>query len=203
MRTEFLVAALLPVVVGAVACRSVPPHFYVITLPEVPAVAEDSNDDGVRLGIAPFTVDSPYDGDQLIYRVGRDSPEIAFYAHHRWAASLRDQLPLAATATFGDLPGVTSIAPIEVGRSYDGELVGRLLYLEELDVPGEQIARVGLELALLDRDNQQIWFQTVSAQVSGQAVDVPDMVRYMRRALQDALSQARSGLAAAVAQLRN
>jgi uncharacterized lipoprotein YmbA len=148
-----------------------------------------------------FRVDEPYDGDQLAYRIGRDSPEIAFYAHHRWAAPLREQLALAVATYFSDLPGVASITPISVGRSHDGTLVGRLLFLEELDVPGEQIARLGLELALVDRQGMQVWSQTVTSQVTSQAREVPDIVRSMRQALRQAFDQMRPALSAAVASL--
>ena len=196
-----LSVSLLPVVLVLTACRSAPPqHYYVIAQSEVPSNVKSTAEDGCRLAIAPFRVDAPYDEDQLIYRIGRDSPEIVFYAHHRWAASLSEQLQLAASTTFRDLPGISSIGPLEVDRSYNAVLLGRLLYLEELDLPEEQVARVGIELTLLNRAGQQIWSQTVSARVGGLAADVPAIVRHMRRALQQAFSEARPGLSAAVAQ---
>lgn len=186
----------------AFACKSVPPsHLYVVTTPDAALPVGDSSGEGVHLGVSPFQVDSPYDGDQLVYRIGRDSPEVGYYAQHRWAAPLRDQLPLMVAAAFTDLPGIASISPIGVGRDYDAELVGRLLYLEELDLPGEQTARVGLELALVDREENRLWSQTVSSEVGGQADEVGQIVRSMRQALEEALRQARPGLAEAAAGL--
>ena len=187
-----------------VGCRSAPAeHYYVVVQAEVAPVAGSTRSTGLRLGIAPFSVDSPYDEDQLVYRVGRDSPEVAFYSHHRWAAPLQDQLQLAAATAFLDLPGVASTGPLGIDRDYDAVLLGRLLYLEELDVPEEQIARIGIELILINRHNQQIWSQAVSAHVGGQAADVPTIVRQMSRALQEALGKARPGLNAAIAKLEN
>ena len=202
MSSRLVLVLLVSAGLWTVACRSVPPpHFYLLTAQEAPAATPGRSESGIHLAVETFRVDSPYDGDQLAYRVGRDSPEIAFYAHHRWAASLRLQLPLAVAAAFTDLPGVASIEPSAVGRSYDGSLVGRLLFLEELDLPTEQIARVALELALVDRQGDRVWSQTVAAQVSGQAEDVPSIVRSMRQALRQAFDQLRPALSAAVADL--
>lgn len=202
MNRMLLRVALPLLALGMVTCRSAPPaHFYLITRLDATSLPEESTDQGVQLGVPPFNVDSPYDGDQLVYRVGQESPEIAYYTYHRWAAPLRDQLPLAVIAAFGDLPGVASIAPVGVGRRHDAALVGRLLYLEELDLPGEQIARIGLELALVDRSDRQIWRRRVAAQAGGLAGEVPEIVTYMRQALEEALRQVRPGLQAAVARM--
>lgn len=199
MRARSEVCALLVLSLAAMACRSLPPaRLYVITPPEVAVQSEGATGEGLRLAVEAFSVDSPYDGDQIAYRVGLDSPEISFYAHHRWAASLRHQLPLVAAAIFANLPTVASITPVAAGRSHDAVLVGRLLYLEELDLPGEQIARVGLELELIDQDDRRVWSQSVAAQVGGQADEVADIVRSMRQAVQKAFDQVRPSLKAAV-----
>jgi len=68
------------------ACRSAPTtHYYVLTptrqVPDVAAAASDST--GLRIGVEPFTVDPPYDRDQLVYRLGVDSVEVGFYTFHR------------------------------------------------------------------------------------------------------------------------
>jgi uncharacterized lipoprotein YmbA len=202
MSRRLALGALISAALGLGACRSAPsPHYYLIAPQEISVAAPNPSEQGLHLAVEAFRVDAPYDGDQLAYRVGRDSPEIVFYAHHRWAASLREQLALAVAASFSDLPGVASITPISVGRSHDGTLVGRLLFLEELDVPGEQIARLGLELALVDRQGMQVWSQTVTSQVTSQAREVPDIVRSMRQALRQAFDQMRPALSAAVASL--
>ena len=202
MRRRLSTIAVLSLLLGVVACQSTPPpHFYLISEPRLAPSPARSSADGVHLVVSSFSVDSPYDGDQLVYRVGADSPEIAYYAHHRWAAPLREQLPTVALSAFGDLPGLASIFPMGAGRNYDVELLGRLLYLEELDLPGEQSARVGLELALVDREGERLWSQTVSAKIGGQAEEVTDIVGYMRRALEDVFQQARPGLSEALAKL--
>lgn len=201
--TETAVATLVAVTIGALAagaCRSQPPsHLYVIAQPD--AAMATAATSGLRLAVRPFRVEPPYDDARLVYRVGSDSPEIGFYAYHRWAAPLGDQLAQAAIASFADLPDVGSIFRAAVGREHDAVLVGRLLYLEELDLPGEQIAHIGVELALLDEGGREVWAETVSGRVSGRADEVSEIVMGMRRATFEALGRARPGLTAGLAAL--
>ena len=97
MRSHRIVQLLL-LLLWVTACRSAPTtRYYVLapsrTAPEaVTTVAETS---GLRVGVEPFTVDPPYDRDQLVYRLGVDSVEVGFYSYHRWAAPLSDLVAVA------------------------------------------------------------------------------------------------------------
>ena len=179
------------------ACRSAPTtRYYVLaptrTAPEAVAAAAEAS--GLRVGVEPFTVDPPYDRDQLVYRLGADSVEVGFYSYHRWAAPLSELVAVAMAEGLRGTPGLESVEPWTSGGEYDALLHGRVLYLEEIDVPGQQEARIRLELRLVDMEGSMIWSQEVSGAASGQSDTVAQIVEQLYSAFDQALEQARSGL---------
>lgn len=199
MRSHRIVQLLL-LLLWVTACRSAPTtRYYVLapsrTAPEaVTTVAETS---GLRVGVEPFTVDPPYDRDQLVYRLGVDSVEVGFYSYHRWAAPLSDLVAVAMAEGLRGTPGIETIEPWSSGGDYNAFLRGRVLYLEEIDVPGQQEARLRLELRLVDVEGSMIWSQEVSGSASGQIETVAQIVEQLYAAFDQALEQARSGLSKA------
>jgi hypothetical protein len=91
-------------------------------------------------------------------------------------------------------PGLELIEPWTSAGEYDALLHGRVLYLEEIDVPGQQEARLRLELRLVDLEGSMIWSQEVSGSASGQSDTVAHIVEQLYSAFAQALEQARSGL---------
>ena len=74
MRGERLAMFLLTLLVLG-ACGSAPTTRYYVLAPTPPTLVGDSSLEGLRVGVEPFTVDPPYDRDQLVYRLGVDSVE--------------------------------------------------------------------------------------------------------------------------------
>jgi len=188
---------LLSLLLLVTACRSAPTtRYYVLapskTAPE--AVASATGESGLRIGVEPFTVDPPYDRDQLVYRLGVDSVEVGFYSYHRWAAPLSELVAVAMAEGLRGTPGLESVEPWTSGGEYDALLHGRVLYLEEIDVPGQQEARIRLELRLVDMEGSMIWSQEVSGAASGQSDTVAQIVEQLYSAFDQALEQARAGL---------
>ena len=82
------------------------------TLPEdVGVVALTMGGPACTDEVEAFLVDPPYDQDRLVYRVGRNTPEVGFYDYHRWAAPLSRMLPKVVADSFGTVRGVASIEP--------------------------------------------------------------------------------------------
>lgn len=182
------------------ACSSAPPtHYYVLspTRPEAAAQAAETGSTGLVVGVPPFTVDPPYDRDQLVYRLGLDSVEVGFYSYHRWAAPLGDLVAVSMAEGLEGTPGIDRIEPVTSGGNYSAFLRGRVLYLEEIDVPGQQLARLALELRLVDREGKTLWSGQVEGSASGTNETVAGIVEQLYQAFDQALEQARSGLAAA------
>ena len=150
----------------------------------------------LRVGVEPFTVDPPYDSDRLVYRLGADSVEVGFYAYHRWAAPLGDLVAVAMAEGLRGNPGFASIEPATAGGDYQAFLRGRVVYLEEIDLPGQQQARLRIEMRLIDADGSTLWSDEVSGSASGQASSVAEIVHQIYAAFDQALEQARSSLAA-------
>ena len=183
-----------------VACRSAPTTRYYVLAPssERPATSPPaSSSTGLRIGIEPFTVDPPYDRDQLVYRLGVDSVEVGFYAYHRWAAPLSELIPVAVAESLRGTAGIDHIEPWTSAGDYTAHLHGRLIYLEEIDVPGQQQARLRMELRLLDLDGVVLWSADVSGSASGQSETVEQIVEQIYAAFEQALDQARTRLAQA------
>jgi uncharacterized lipoprotein YmbA len=182
------------------ACSSAPTTHYYLLSPTRPAPAtsaEATGTVGLTIGVEPFTVDPPYDRDQLVYRLGTDSVEVGFYTYHRWAAPLGDLVAVSIAEGLRDTPGIDRIEPVTSGGDYAAFLRGRVLYLEEIDTPGQQMARLGLELRLISRDGKTLWTAEVEGSAAGSNETVAGIVEQLYQAFDQALEQARSGLAAA------
>jgi uncharacterized lipoprotein YmbA len=182
------------------ACRSAPTTHYYVLAPTRPApemVAPASGATGLTIGVEPFTVDPPYDRDQLVYRLGIDSVEVGFYTYHRWAAPLGDLVAVSMAEGLRGTPGVDRIEPVTSGGDYSAFLRGRVVYLEEIDLPGQQMARLSLELRLVDRDGLTLWSGEVEGSATGSNETVAGIVEQLYQAFDQALAQARAGLAQA------
>ena len=199
MRPQRLIQLLLALLL-VTGCRSAPTTRYYVLAPTrtTPVAASSSSESSsLRIGVEPFTVDPPYDRDQLVYRLGVDSVEVGFYSYHRWAAPLSDLVAVAMAEGLRGTPGIETIEPWSSGGDYDALLRGRVIYLEEIDVPGQQEARLRLELRLVSVDGSTLWSQEVSGSASGQSETVAQIVEQLYAAFDEALEQARSGLARA------
>ena len=175
-------------------------HYYVLRPPsEAQGEARIATvEDGLVVGVEAFAVDPPYDQDRIVYRRGRDSPEVGFYAYHRWASPLGRLVSIAFAERLRGTPGIAAIEPATTSDDYSARLRGRVLYLEEVDSEDGQEARVAVELELWDRDGRALWSQTVSGTASGRAVTGDEVVLLVRRAFDSALETARQGLTAAL-----
>jgi uncharacterized lipoprotein YmbA len=191
-------------VLAVAGCHSVPPsHYYLLGAPGSAAPASEAAPEtvpGLRIGIEPFAVDPPYDQERLVYRVGRGSLEVGFYGYHRWAAPLDRLLPPALAPRLAATPGVAEVEPSSGGGDYDARLHGRVVYLEEVDVEEGQMARIELDLELVDRDGELLWSRPVAAEVSGRAETVPGVVRQMEQALDQLAAEVRAELGAVLAE---
>ena len=117
---------------AAVACGGVPAtYYYVLEAADSPADVA-ARRDGPSIGVRSFRVDPPYDQDRLVYRVGDDSPEVGFYAYHRWAAPLARMLPTVVAASLEGIAGARTIEPAAPGRGYDLWLEGNVTTFEEV-----------------------------------------------------------------------
>jgi len=193
-------AVVLAVVLGGCGGRLPTTHYYVLAAPDLPST--NPRGEGMSIGIRTFRVDPPYDQDRIVYRVGQDSPEVGFYAYHRWAAPLERMLPRVAATSFSDLSGVSSIEPAEAGRDYDAQIGGRILAFEEIDTGEGQQVRVQLHLYLLV-GNEEVWAATVTGDDALHATEVGQIVQHMRAALATALEAARPDLQSALNRHRN
>ncbi len=181
-------------------CAKIPPtHYYVLSTPAPPHTTIRK---GLRVGVQPFRVNPPYDQDRIVYRVGSESPEVGFYAYHRWAAPLGRMLPGAVSLLLESGNPLASFEPAMPDRNYAAILDGHLLLLEEVDTPAEQQARLRLSLVLRSSAGEELWSASVFRSVSGQAEGVDEIVLQMRTALEGALRQMRPGITAALQSLR-
>lgn len=186
----------------AAACGSVPPTRYYVLAPARPAAAVAAVEpNGLRIGVEPFTVDPPYDRDQLVYRLSTDSVEVGFYAYHRWAAPLGELVAVAMAEGLRGTAGVAVIEPLTSGGDYSAFLRGRVVYLEEIDLPDRQQARVRCELRLVSAAGEMLWSQEVSGAAEGTSDTVAEVVEQLYSAFGQALEQARSGLVGALSRL--
>jgi len=185
------------------ACSSAPTTHYYVLSPTRPATAPGaaaSSPAGITIGVEPFTVDPPYDRDQLVYRLGTDSVEVGFYTYHRWAAPLGDLVAVSIAEGLRGTPGIDRIEPVTSDGEYSAFLRGRVVYLEEIDVPGEQRARLGLELRLVDAEGKALWSGEVEGSASGTNDTVAGIVKQIYQAFDQALDETRDGMVAALKQ---
>ena len=186
--------------IGACAGSLPQTHYYTLGVPRE-VVGETSGggaDESLVVGVETFTVDPPYDQDRLVYRLGRDSSEVGFYAYHRWASPLGRLVSVAIAEGLRGTPGVTSIEPAASTGDYSARLAGRVIYLEEVDLPDGQEARIAVELELRDRNDETLWSQTVVGTATGRADSGSQIALQINRAFEALLEQARRDLAGAL-----
>ena len=193
------IAAVAVVVLMAFALgcgSSLPPtHYYVIELD--PSAASSSS--GLTIGVRPFAVDSPYNQDRIVYRVGEGSAEVGFYSYHLWAAPLQSMLPAAIATGLEGTSGASVIEPVATGRSYDAFLHGRVIAVEEIDLADRQVVRAVVELRLMTRDGKELWADVVNARGEARTQEVGVVVEALTTALGQALAGTRQSLAQALA----
>ena len=183
-------------------CSSIPTTHYYVLGDEGRGVAPAASvGEGIDVAVRAFRIDPPYDQNRLVYRIGEDSSEVAFYAYHRWAAPLAHMLPRAVSFGLATTPGVHSIEPLVPGRRYDGFVEGRLLALEEIDLPGSQVIRMRLELSLSVQDGATVWRKSMDVRRSTRTDDAGELASEMNALLRQALDEARGELALAVARI--
>ncbi len=198
-RASLLVVLLVSLL--AAGCSQLPPiHYYVLELPGAAKTNEVADNGGRNLAVRNFEANSPYDQDRIAYRVGEDSPEINFYAYHRWAAPLARMLEDAVAVALEGTPGVRTIEPMVSGRRYDAYLDGRLLQLEEIDRAGEQRVRLRLSLRLRTAAGQELWSEVLEGEATTQTDRVVVIIETMRSVLEKTLADARPRLARALEQ---
>ena len=203
MRSTVLRLVLLVAATAAMsACAGIPTtHYYELRLAPDRAgvVRAQANPQGLAVGVQTFQVDPPYDQDRIVYRIGENSPEIGFYAYHRWAVPLSRMLVGVAVEGLRGASGISSIEPVRPGRDYDALLEGRVLILEEVDLPAGQQVRVRVALALRLADGSEVWSEAVASESTQELREVREVVERMSIALEEALDKARDGLGAALA----
>ena len=183
-------------------CTSIPQtHYYLLELgghASHQSTHSPGGPPGLEIGVETFLVDPPYDQDRIIYRVGTDSPEMGFYAYHRWAVPLARMFPSVVAEGLRETPGVSSIEPVTPGRVYDARLEGHVLSFEEIDTPEGHKAYVQLILTLRLQDRTVVWSDTLVGEGATQISSVSAVVREMRAALASALEMGRCSLALAL-----
>ena len=151
------------IIVGAVACGSVPKtNYYSLRVPAVPAAATLRTK--AVLGVERFGAPDALRNDRLVYY---PSPtEVGFYDYHRWVADpaslLRENVAgrLRNSGLFADVV----LLPARAESNY--YLRGRVLHFEEVDYDGGVSGRAGLDLTLVRAsDRQVVWSAAKDAKV--------------------------------------
>ncbi len=212
-RRILALAALAPCLLALGCAGGLPPtHYYTLGPPApgaaagpvrgggagVAAIPAEVAAEGLTVGVETFRVDPPYDQDRIVFRRGADSPEVGFYAYHRWAAPLGRLVAVAVAEGLHGTPGIASVEPADSNGAYGARLAGRVLSLEEVDLPEGPEARLALALELTDGDGGVVWSGTVRESAGGPAASPSEVVRLMARALSKALERLRAELAAAL-----
>lgn len=198
-RSASRLVAVVVAAAAASACAGIPATHYYELWParaRADAAPVPANPHGLAVGVQPFQVDPPYDQDRIVYRIGEDSPELGFYAYHRWAVPLSRMLPVCAAEAMRGTAGLSSIEPATAGRDYGAYLEGRVLILDQVDLPEGQRVRVRLALVLRLPDGTVVWSETVGSESTAQLGEVREVVEQMSLALAQALAGARDALAA-------
>ena len=171
-------------------------HYYTLRRPQEAAAVHlgGTASTGLAVGVDTFIVDPPYDQDRLVYRTAHNSSEVGFYAYHRWASPLGRLVAVALAEGLSGTAGIVSIEPTASAGKYDAHLGGRVIYLEEIDLPTTQEARLALDLRLVDSEGNTLWSQILSSSVSGQAENASQIMLQMTKAFDDILGQAREGM---------
>ena len=199
-RRSLLVISTVLVALLLGACGSVTPtRYYLLAPPAMNGVAAEKHE-GLRLGVETFAVDPPFDQNRLVYRIGENAGEVGFYEHHRWAAEPGRLVSTALAAGLRTLDGLATAEPASAVADYDLLLSGRVVSLEEVDLPGRQVSRLALDLKLYRlEDDMLVWSGFLTAESGGQAQDASDIMRQMQAAFEDLLRQLQDELRPVVA----
>ncbi|MGH9867444.1 MAG: ABC-type transport auxiliary lipoprotein family protein [Candidatus Polarisedimenticolia bacterium] len=200
LRTGLLTASIIAL--ASLACAKIPPtHYYTLQIRQdgSTAASPDLTGQGLSIGVLTFEVDPPYDQDRIVYRQSQSSPEVGFYAYHRWAAPLSRMLPRVVSEGLQGTAGITLVEPASSGRDYSGVLEGRVLEIEEIGGPSAPRARMRLSLTLRLKDAGVVWKTILEAEANSPASTVGGIVDTLNAALSSSLDRARVGLAAALA----
>jgi uncharacterized lipoprotein YmbA len=191
---------LVALVIATLACGRVPPmHYYVLEPSDLTGRAAVGP--APTVGVDSFSIDPPYDQDRIVYRLGRDSPEIGFYAYHRWAAPLETMLPRVVAAELDRGTPRADVVLAEPGGTYAARVLGHLIALEEVDTAEGQTVRLRLRLSLALPDGRRPWTETLSAEAAATTDSVAVIVERMRDVLREVLAEARPAFALAVERL--
>lgn len=182
---------------STLACSAGPPVRY-YSLEPLPAPQRETQEH--RLGVVPFAVEAPYDDTRLVFRAEPDSPRLDFYAYHRWASPVGQQVAsLVADELSGRVPGhLVEVA--FAGRDYAALVHGRVLRLEEVDRPDAIETRVILEIELRSPAGEVWSVERVESRQQTPAASVDDVVRMMQQALGEAVERALPRLVATLAE---
>ena len=184
---------------GCSSNNSVPETRYYV-LQATPTGAPATSGEGLELGVEIFRVDAPYDREEVVYRVGRDALEVGFYAYHRWASPVGKLVSQAVAEAANGFGGVAQAEPRSALGEYDAVLRGRVMRIEELDVPDEQLAIVELAVELVV-EGDVVWHGRVGGESGGQRETVGEVMQGMNQALQEAVDALRLELEPALAEL--
>lgn len=197
-RATLLVTGLFGLLVGCSGGPVPETRYYTLRPPtEQTVTANDaSGSDGLIVGIDSFVVDPPYDQDRLVYRPGSGSSEVGFYHYHRWASPLGALLATAFAEGLRGTDGIASVEPARSGARYTARLGGRLIYLEEVDLPEGQEVRLVLDLVLRDESGDEIWGARLSESAEVSVETVPEIVAQVQRLVERLLLETRKELAA-------
>ena len=192
-----LVTAALCSILVASGCAKVPQVRY-YDLAGNAGPAGSATDNGFAIGVREFLVDPPYDQERLVYREGEMSPEVGFYAYHRWASPLSRMLPTLVSRVMAQADDLQRTEPYRNGRSYDAMLGGRLIAFEELDLGGAPHVRVELVLHLENDAGRSLWTHRIGNRRAVPTDDVEQLVSAIRSILVDELSAVRPDVVAAL-----
>ena len=193
-RLRVVSIVVLSVLVAGCGGKRLPVHYYALGPADLSSSTWRSNDDaGLDVGVHAFHVEPPYARDKIVYRIGEQSPEVAFYAYHRWAGPLSRMMSGVVSAALAGTPGLRSIEPVAPGSDYRAILGGRVVALEEIDLPDGQQVRASIALTLRLDDGTELWSEVLSGTSSLRTDEVGDIVDAMRALLVELLEESRPG----------
>lgn len=191
MRALGITLAVALVLALLVGCGSVPPvQHYLLATPGT--TVPNAEQEGPVLRLAELDIAPPYGDDRLVYRIAGgaddDPQEVGFYEQHRWAAPPAALVTEALREGLRSHPGLSAVEP---GRWRPGALAlgGRVLWLEELDLPSGPTARVGLDLSLHDPGGALLWQRRFTAERDGSVQEVAGIVELLRQALAEVVGE--------------
>ncbi|MCC6139752.1 MAG: membrane integrity-associated transporter subunit PqiC [Nitrospira sp.] len=108
MTRRIVRAAMVAAIAGlASGCLSSPPtHFYTLSA-EAPAGREAAGAPGYRIAIDPVAISEVVDRPQFVVRSGPNT--VSFIEEHRWAESLKREIPRVLAENLGRLLGTEEV----------------------------------------------------------------------------------------------